>query len=737
MKTTLRVLALGFGILSPLLCVGCKEDEASAEGFDLPHAGLLAEATPPPPTPLALPLAFPAVADQSSPSTHPAPAPPGANAKAGNTTTNTNANVEGAPFRGAAVAEPITPSPALAEVIKLAQAGVGEDVLMAFVTNSTAVYEIGSNEILYLHDLGLPAPVISALIQRAASPEAQSRSQVAGAVKPLPPGVALTTPATNVYPGKYVGQPPETASVNSPTPQENPSGPPPGPNVGPSPVPVEPPVAPQEPVTIDYFQTTLAPYGSWVDVPGYGSCWRPTVAVCNSAWRPYADHGRWLWTDSGWYWYSDYSWGWAPFHYGRWACPQGIGWVWTPDTYWGPSWVSWRYSSAYCGWAPLPPAAVWGGHGFYHNTLSVGVSFEFGLSDFNYVFLPFGRFCDRTPYHHYASSSHARAIYKDSTVINNYVVGNNNTIINQGVGFDRVAKVTRGDIRQVALKNGNAVRDLGPRREQLETDGKTLTVVRPTLVKSRIEAPLKPISATSGLKQNAQSGNPAKPGAGSAGGLAGANESSAPVKSPALGVRSVRPATGGADQAPFAVGAPGNSGIFKPRPNERNHDSVSRSTDTASLIGGGASTKPRAIIIKPSGNVPNQGNTVPGWMNAAPSAPANAAGARNNPQAKSVQAPPAVPGMKSPAVARNDAAAPTVYTRPGATRSSSYRAVESPQPRMNAPSVSPGPAPRVQSGQDSAMQSAPRSGGGRSAPASSSKSEGASRSSGDSRGGKR
>ena len=68
----------------------------------------------------------------------------------------------------------------------------------------------------------------------------------------------------------------------------------------------------------------------------------------------------------GWYWMSDYSWGWAPFHYGRWFHHARFGWCWMPDTVWGPSWVTWRYSDDYCGWAPLPPGAIYrAGVGFF------------------------------------------------------------------------------------------------------------------------------------------------------------------------------------------------------------------------------------------------------------------------------------------------------------------------------------------------------------------------------------
>src|SRR5262249_3736866 len=117
-----------------------------------------------------------------------------------------------------------------------------------------------------------------------------------------------------------------------------------------------PPVT-EAPADVDYFYDSMLPYGGWVTVPGYGLCWQPTVYVRNHNWRPYWDCGRWLYSDCGWYWQSDYSWGWAAFHYGRWFCDANRGWVWRPNRTWAPAWVSWRQSTAYCGWAPLPPTA--------------------------------------------------------------------------------------------------------------------------------------------------------------------------------------------------------------------------------------------------------------------------------------------------------------------------------------------------------------------------------------------
>jgi hypothetical protein len=108
--------------------------------------------------------------------------------------------------------------------------------------------------------------------------------------------------------------------------------------------------------SVDSYQQTLSPYGSWQTDPSYGQYWQPRVAA---DWQPYSD-GQWIWTGYGWTWVSNEPWGWT-FHYGRWAYLRPRGWVWIPGTVWGPAWVSWVSYGGYIGWAPLSP---FGGPGF-------------------------------------------------------------------------------------------------------------------------------------------------------------------------------------------------------------------------------------------------------------------------------------------------------------------------------------------------------------------------------------
>jgi hypothetical protein len=348
---------------------------------------------------------------------------------------------------------PVPPklTPGVDEVVQLARAQVGDEVLLAYIENSPAVFDLKAGDILYLHDLGISAPVIAAMIRHDES-------------LPAPvwdPATALTdSAASEAAPVQQTEEAePSTAVAVSTAPAGEPA------------------------VTHDYFYTALSPYGTWVDLPEYGWCWQPTVAVVDTSWRPYMHGGRWIYSDCGWYWHSYYSWGWAPFHYGRWHMRGGLGWVWVPDTCWGPAWVTWRHGGGYYGWAPLPPGAVYtSGIGMTYYGSSVSFSFGFGFSSSYYCFVPVGHFYSHRPWSHCVPYGHAGPIYNNSTVINNYVQGDgNNTVINVGPGTGPVAAASRTEIQKVKVREIASNETRLVRAESLSRDGTTLNVFRPRL----------------------------------------------------------------------------------------------------------------------------------------------------------------------------------------------------------------------------------------------------------------
>lgn len=367
-----------------------------------------------------------------------------------------------APNSGKTLPPNINPSNPVGEVVKLAQAGVDEAVMLSYVNNATSMFNLASDEIIYLNDIGTPTSVVTAMIQRdqALKQAGADAAQAQYAAAQANAQAAQATAQSYATPPQPEPQPAQTVEATAP------------------------PAPEAANVTYNYFYDTLSPYGSWIEIDGYGRCWQPTVVVVNRGWQPYGDRGRWLYTDAGWYWNSDYSWGATTFHYGRWFNHARWGWCWWPDTVWGPSWVSWRYNNDYCGWAPLPPAAYYRpGFGFSYYNHSVGFSFGFGLGASCYNFVPWGHFSGSRPWHHRASGTHVTQIYNNTTVINNIVTGNNNTIINRGVPIDHVRRHAGTEIRQVAIRETRNA-DHGTRGERLERDGRTLVVHRPNIPQS-------------------------------------------------------------------------------------------------------------------------------------------------------------------------------------------------------------------------------------------------------------
>ncbi len=348
----------------------------------------------------------------------------------------------------------------VAEVIKLANAGATEGVLLSYVTNSSSTFNLAADQIIYLNDIGVPSSVITAMIQRdeaikttsANAALAAAAAAASNAAPPPPPALA---------PGDVAPQPAPSAAAY-------PTEPPPSP----------PPVGD---TSYEGFYDSLSPYGTWIDVEGYGRCWQPTVVVINPTWQPYFDCGHWVYTDCGWYWSSDYSWGWAPFHYGRWFRHNHWGWCWAPDRVWGPSWVSWRYSADYCGWAPLPPGAWF--------SFSLGLTWhgrhihdweECGLGPHHYHFVSWGHFHERHLHGFGVPPREVNTVYKNTVVVNNIVV-NNNTVMNRGIAPERVSAATHQAVTKVTIRDDFSRTGPLGRSERFDKKSGTLTVYRPPL----------------------------------------------------------------------------------------------------------------------------------------------------------------------------------------------------------------------------------------------------------------
>jgi hypothetical protein len=359
-------------------------------------------------------------------------------------------------------AAPVSISPGAAEVVKLAESGSSDDVILAFIKNSESTFNLSADGVIYLKDVGLSSPVVTAMLTHDNSLRSQT-PQYTYDQKAYPPS----------------GQ----AQVAQPTPQ---------PAVPEQPNPIEPAAATptyvsNPPAQVNYFYNDLSPYGSWVELEGYGWCWQPRTVVVDRAWQPYCNGGHWVYTDDGWFWQSDYSWGWATFHYGRWHRHERCGWVWLPDTVWAPAWVTWRVSGDHCGWAPLPPHADFDARlGFRFNGVSVRADFDFGLRADRFTFVALKDFNDRDLGHRRLPATQARNVYNQTTILNNYTV-NNNVIVNRGIAVERVAAVTHGEIKKVAI------RDL-PGNSRRAVAGTPLVKGEAAVYRPQLKAPVRPTS---------------------------------------------------------------------------------------------------------------------------------------------------------------------------------------------------------------------------------------------------
>ena len=475
----------------------------------------------------------------------------------------------------------------------MAQAGTSDDVLAAYIKNSTSTFDLTADQILYLRDIGLSSPVITAMLGR----DSELKNQ----------------PTSYTYDQKLY--PPTAPPPAAPAPVE---APPPAPEPAPVPAPTvaqaPPPVyVASPPPDVGYFYDNLQPYGTWVQLDGVGWCWQPRVVLINRGWRPYCDSGHWVFTDAGWFWQSDYSWGWAPFHYGRWYMHDRCGWVWTPDRAWGPAWVTWRYDGDHCGWAPLPPHADFDLHlGYRFNGVAVAVNFDFGLRPDHFTFVAMRDFNAHDFGHRRLPPAQVTQIYNHTTIINNYVV-KNNVVVNQGIKVDSVAAATHTEFKKVAIRDTPA---WSPANAATRASGKAETAV----YRPQLQAPARPVKmvaqkvdASHPVIQHAPvtPARPQRPLVASSSGVGNRTQPAPnPVSSPWAPANhtavSAQPQTTqrsrqpGTSSAPSASSAP--STLYSPRAQSaRPATPVARAEQTYSA----PSTSPSTTHNQPNANQPN------------------------------------------------------------------------------------------------------------------------------------
>jgi len=287
--------------------------------------------------------------------------------------------------------------PGVQDVVRLSRSGISDQVILSQIRNTGATYNLTADQIISLKNQGVSQPVINALLSGGAATPAAAPAPV---VVPMP-----STPAPAV----------EVPVVVEPVP------------------------------TLRTYQIQLAPYGAWVDVPVYGRCWQPAVAVTDPAWHPYFTRGHWIYTETGWSWQSDYPWGDIVFHYGRWVNVKDH-WYWVPGYAWAPAWVCWREADGYCGWAPLPPAAEYRtGAGLFFNG-RVALDVDFGLGVEAFTFVSYDHFWDNDLRAFLVPHDRLAVVFHGSHVNNGYRVDGGRFVV-EGLGHEHIAAVTHHEVR--------------------------------------------------------------------------------------------------------------------------------------------------------------------------------------------------------------------------------------------------------------------------------------------------
>lgn len=223
-----------------------------------------------------------------------------------------------------------------AEVVKLTKAGVGEDVILAYVKNSHTYYNLSANDILHLKDQGVSAVVLSAMLTHDHALHTQLPNQLP-AQSTYDYNQQSYSSGGQLLPGQTIAQP---------------SQPQPDASAGTAQI-ATPPLVPTE--SSDWSQPPPAQYETVPVSPGADYYWYPGYWGWN---------GGWTWIGGCWFPRGYYGWGW----HGGWGGNHGGFWGGSHGS-WGGSHGSWSGShgswsgshGGSSGWGR--PSGGTGGHG--------------------------------------------------------------------------------------------------------------------------------------------------------------------------------------------------------------------------------------------------------------------------------------------------------------------------------------------------------------------------------------
>ena len=121
-----------------------------------------------------------------------------------------------------------------------------------------------------------------------------------------------------------------------------------------------------------------------------------------------------------------------------------------PGYDWAPAWVCWRQAEGHCGWAPLPPAAVFtAGVGLtFHGHLALDVGF--GLGPAAFTFVAYDHFWDHNLCPFLLPRERVAVIFPGSRIMNGYRLDHGRFFV-EGLGHDHVAVLTHHEVRVVEV----------------------------------------------------------------------------------------------------------------------------------------------------------------------------------------------------------------------------------------------------------------------------------------------
>ncbi|MDB6067091.1 MAG: hypothetical protein JWR26_3299 [Pedosphaera sp.] len=347
----------------------------------------------------------------------------------------------------------------VAEITKLAQSGVGDDVVLEFIQNTPAFFDLTSDDIIQLHNSGISSTAIAAMIRHDRLIRAQAQ-----AMQNQPAPAASSNASEIPPPAPADAGPAPNAATQAAYDDSN--------DVG-------------TPQAAYYFYNSLADSGQWATTPNNGWAWQPNVAS-TPGWSPFCNNGQWIHSDAGWYWNSSYPWGWAAFHYGRWWQHPQRGWFWSPGRTWAPSWVTWRSSGDVSGWAPLPPGSFFDGrtgarfrrHEGSHSSKDE----DFGLKAKDFTFVPSRHFGERNLDKVRLNQSESEAAFKRSRPVNNFAIDpRGGGVMNQGFDFNSISSISANPLIQANLGNASTIAGAGVFATPTLTPNATFQIFRPQI----------------------------------------------------------------------------------------------------------------------------------------------------------------------------------------------------------------------------------------------------------------